>query len=262
MKRGTPDHPKTLALMDSLACPKPMAVGILELLWHFTARYAPQGDIGRWSDANIAAGVCWAGDPSALVRALLSSGWLDEHAKHRLVVHDWHDHADDATKKHIQRNELRFATASRKRPVSVETSRDLSRHVTPAVAVAVAVAKPDRTEPVAAKLSRVVVVDGLTGKPQEFVPSTWIKTREQYEALCAESLKLAQRAGEMHDTDPPDEFARAASYPGARGRKINPAAMTHDRLMNTLAALRERCGLSAQEDEPKRFDAFERAGLA
>ncbi len=131
MKRGTPDHPKTVALMRALACPKPMAVGVLELLWHFTARYAPQGDVGRWSDEDIASAVCWSGDASALVRALVVSGWLDENQTHRLVVHDWHDHADDAAKKHVQRNNLQFVTDRRK-------CRERSRLVTPAVAVAVA----------------------------------------------------------------------------------------------------------------------------
>jgi hypothetical protein len=47
MKRGTPEHPKTAHLMAALSIPRPYAVGILELLWHFTARYAPRGDVGR-----------------------------------------------------------------------------------------------------------------------------------------------------------------------------------------------------------------------
>lgn len=127
-------------------------------------------------------------------------------------------------------------------------------HEEPARPPAVAGDPPERP--------RVVVVDGLTGKPQGFVASAWIKTREQFEAMCSEAMRLAAQAGQLHDTDPPDEMARAASYPGARLRKVNPATMTHDRLVNTLAALRERCGLArqAQADEP--FDAYKRAGLA
>lgn len=109
---------------------------------------------------------------------------------------------------------------------------------------------------------RVVVVNGLTGQPQGFVASAWIKTREQFESMCSEAMHLAQQAGKLHDTDPPDEMARAASYPGARLRKVNPATMTHDRLVNTLAALRERCGLAKQAAADEPFDAFKRAGLA
>lgn len=260
MKRGTPDHPKTLALMEALACPRPMAVGVLELLWHFTARYAPQGDIGRWSDANIAAGVCWPGDPAALVLALVRAGWLDESPKHRLVVHDWHDHADDAAKKHIQRNNLQFATCPKRRLSCVATSRDKSRNVTPAVAVAVAVAKPERTG--APTRPEPVIVDALTGERRPlFTPSTWIETEAEWRARVSESLKLAQQAGAMHGTDPPDEIARAADYPGAKGRKVDPRAMSHNRLLNTIAALRKRVGQTA-DSEPEVFDAFKRAGLA
>lgn len=107
---------------------------------------------------------------------------------------------------------------------------------------------------------RVVVRNGLTGEMQGFVPSTWIKTREQYDAMVLEAERLARQAGDKFATDPPDELARAASYPGSKGRKVNPATMTHDRLVNTLAALRERCGLARAADEP--FDAYKRAGLA
>ncbi len=144
MKRGTPDHPKTVALARVLDVHRVVAVGTLELLWHWTARYAPRGDVGRYPDAAIADGVLWQGQPEKLVRALVDEGWLDECPEHRLIVHDWHQHADDATKKHLSRNNLSFATVSRQRPDKSRQRPPKSRIVTPAVAVAVAgaVAKP------------------------------------------------------------------------------------------------------------------------
>ena len=96
MKRGTPDHPKVLDLQQRLGIGRALAVGLLELLWHWTARYAPAGDVGRWSDGALAAGCGWDGDPAALVSALVAARFLDEHATARLVVHDWREHADDA----------------------------------------------------------------------------------------------------------------------------------------------------------------------
>ena len=59
MKRGTPDHPKTLRLARLLGIPQAAAVGILEMLWHFTGKYAVQGDIGRFQDGEIAQAAGW-----------------------------------------------------------------------------------------------------------------------------------------------------------------------------------------------------------
>jgi hypothetical protein len=141
MKRGTPDHPKTLALMQALSIPRPMAVGLLELLWHFTSRYAPQGDIGRWTDDNIAQGLSWDGNSSELLAGFVKSGWIDTHEKHRLVIHDWHDHADEATKKSLARNKLSFVTLSRRRRDVVATSRDKSRPPEPSQSLSQSQAK-------------------------------------------------------------------------------------------------------------------------
>lgn len=144
MKRGTPDHPKTARLALALGCHRLLAVGILEMLWHWTARYAPRGDVGRWDNATIAAGILWDGDADQLIAALIETRWLDVDEEHRLLIHDWQQHADDATKKHLSRNNLAFATMSRRRPVKGRTKSDSeSAAVTPAVAVAVAIAKPE-----------------------------------------------------------------------------------------------------------------------
>jgi hypothetical protein len=97
MKRGTPDHPKTLMLCDLLGIRKFQAVGILESIWHWAARYAIQGDIGKWSNSAIAKGIEWDGNPDELIGALVKVGWLDEvKLPHRLVIHDIQDHADNS----------------------------------------------------------------------------------------------------------------------------------------------------------------------
>jgi hypothetical protein len=112
VKRGTPDHPKTGGLAAALGIRKYAAVGLLEMLWHWTSRYAPQGDIGRHSDGVISHALHWDGDPSALIAALTDNGWLDRHDRHRLLVHDWHDHAEDSVKKHLARSGKPFLTKS------------------------------------------------------------------------------------------------------------------------------------------------------
>ncbi len=118
MKRTGIDHPKARRLAKLLDIHHYAAIGILECLWHFTARHAITGDVGRWSDEEIAAAIGWPEDEALrLINALTDSGWLDRHEAHRLIVHDWGDHCDEAVKKTVGRKGWQFAC------------RDLSRHV-------------------------------------------------------------------------------------------------------------------------------------
>lgn len=116
MKRGTPDHPKVAMLCSLLNIRKFEAVGILEMLWHFTAKYAPQGDIGKYSDKAIAAAVDWQRPTGArgvtpeckLSEALVEAGWLDSDPVHRLVVHGWEEHADQTLRRFLASKKLAF----------------------------------------------------------------------------------------------------------------------------------------------------------
>jgi len=85
------------------------AVGLLEALWNLAARQCPQGDIGRLSNEDIAVGLEYAGDENLMVEALCGSGWLDPDENSRLIIHDWHDHADDAVHMKLARARLFFA---------------------------------------------------------------------------------------------------------------------------------------------------------
>jgi hypothetical protein len=114
MKRGTPEHPKTEMLAMILGIEIAHAVGLLEMLWHFAGRYAPAGDIGRWPDEMIAKRSGWNGDSKAFIDALLKAkgtgkyGWLEKVAKHGLVIHDWHEHADETVKKWLENHDENF----------------------------------------------------------------------------------------------------------------------------------------------------------
>lgn len=57
----------------------------------------------------IEEGLDWDGEPGALVRALVATGWLDEDPANRLLVHDWLDHAEEAVKKSLPRRGLSVA---------------------------------------------------------------------------------------------------------------------------------------------------------
>jgi hypothetical protein len=137
MKRGTPRHPKVYDLVQALGLPvrqRVLAVGYLELLWHFTAEFAPQGDVGRFSDDRLESAMDWSGKPGKLIEALVQSRWLDrvpeggargistdthqevvtDSGPTRLVVHDWHEHADDSVRKRLARAGLEFLSLTAK----------------------------------------------------------------------------------------------------------------------------------------------------
>ncbi|MBE3119733.1 MAG: hypothetical protein IMZ50_13395, partial [Candidatus Atribacteria bacterium] len=108
MKRGTPDHPKMHDLRAALGIPIYSAVGLLELLWHFTAKYAERGDLGRHSNEAIARAVGWRGRPDKLVNALVACRWVDADPVHRLLVHDWQAHADEGVRKNLKNHGAYF----------------------------------------------------------------------------------------------------------------------------------------------------------
>jgi len=121
MLRGTLEHPKFVDLVGRLDVPRCMAAGVLESLWHFTARYAPDGAVGKWGDSAIARAIDWPGDAGVLIAALVGAGWLDEREDCRLYVHDWHDHADDAVQRQLARKIAHFANGAQPRTSRLAT---------------------------------------------------------------------------------------------------------------------------------------------
>lgn len=95
MKREAVHHSKMKRLCRKLDIPLWQAVGLLESIWHITARQTPCGNIGKISDEDIAIAIDYHQDERRMITALVETGWLDRNNQHRLVVHDWPDHADD-----------------------------------------------------------------------------------------------------------------------------------------------------------------------
>jgi hypothetical protein len=138
MKRGTIDHPKMLDLAEAIDShlgdkslgfdmSHTMACGIMEKLWHYTARYSPAGDVGKHSDARIARAVGWTLDAQWIIKALTDVRFIDELDGCRLYVHDWHQHSDDAADKWLRDKGLQYANEENPRRRK-ETETDESRH--------------------------------------------------------------------------------------------------------------------------------------
>ena len=89
MKANTPELMKFKKLQRKLGESRRGTIGLLEGLWIETARNSPAGDVGRFTNEEIAIMVDWDGDPDLLVDALVECRWLDRCSEHRLVVHDW-----------------------------------------------------------------------------------------------------------------------------------------------------------------------------
>lgn len=113
MKRGAPDHWKMESLAKRLKVPSRYALawsnGVMERLWHYAAKYAIQGDIGRVPNEAIARACSWPErDAKELVDALVAVGFIDSCDTFRLIIHDWPEHCDDSVKKTLKNRGLPF----------------------------------------------------------------------------------------------------------------------------------------------------------
>ena len=109
MKAGTESKLKFMGLKRKLRLPFWQVVGVLEALWHTTLRNAPDGDIGKLSNDEIAAAIEWDGSADEMIDALIKSRWLDEDPEFRLVVHDWSEHCPNYLKGGYTNGHKKFA---------------------------------------------------------------------------------------------------------------------------------------------------------
>ncbi len=110
MKASTPELLKFQKLMRRLKESRRGIIGLLEGLWLATAKNCPQGDIGRFSNEDIAIMVDWEGDADELVAALVECRWLDVCSENRLLVHDWEDHCPTYVKGNLKKSEREILT--------------------------------------------------------------------------------------------------------------------------------------------------------
>lgn len=94
------------ALTDELS--RRLAMGVMESLWIWAKRYYPRGDIGRASDEVIAIESGWdPKDAAWFVSTLVQLKLVDAHSRHRLIVHDMSEHAEDYVRKTLERAGIR-----------------------------------------------------------------------------------------------------------------------------------------------------------
>ena len=117
MKREAFNHPKLQLLARDLHTDLCCARGVMESLWLVAQTNFPQGDVGRWTDEEIATGMGYSGDAAQLIAVLCKRKLLDviPDADGRLYIHDWHVHAEDWVHARLARAGQTFANGENPR---------------------------------------------------------------------------------------------------------------------------------------------------
>jgi len=191
------DHPKTLDLAARLEVELPTAIGHLELLWAFVAKKAPAGNLGKWPDGAIARACYWMGRPETFLQALRDSGFIDEVPVHRLIVHDWSEHAPRWVKAKLKT--LGFGFADTTEPTVVATAEPTT--------VATAVKSPPSALPPLTK--------GSLGKGRDALRTAERADARQTAKRLPDSFELTperQATARAEAVNPEREFARFCDH--------------------------------------------------
>jgi hypothetical protein len=81
-------HFKTRRLERLLGISTAQAVGHLHMLWWWALDHAPDGDLERFTDVDIADACGWDGNPADIANALINAGFIDQDN----MLHDWQDY--------------------------------------------------------------------------------------------------------------------------------------------------------------------------
>ncbi|WP_374713316.1 hypothetical protein [Symbiobacterium terraclitae] len=107
-------HRKTLRAAAILRVSRHLLIGHLHELWWWALDNVPaNGFLGDLTDAEIAQGAEWPGDPTEFVRALTEAGFIDETENGR-YLHDWHDYAGGMLEKRAKDAERKREERRRK----------------------------------------------------------------------------------------------------------------------------------------------------
>jgi len=125
MKVGTDSKLKFKKLKMRLRLALWEATGLLESIWAFASRDAQDGDIGKFSNEEIALSIEWERDPDDLIDAMVACGWFDKDPEFRLIIHDWSQHVPNWLKGNHKKHGKEFADViARRRGATKERPRE------------------------------------------------------------------------------------------------------------------------------------------
>lgn len=105
-------HPKILRLSRRLGVNEAQAAGHVVLLWTWTLRMRPDGDLTGFEAEDVALASKWLGDSNTFVDSLVEIGLLDK-SENGLEVHDWLERAEryNRSKKEAERRKNKAKNA-------------------------------------------------------------------------------------------------------------------------------------------------------
>ena len=140
-------HYKTKRLARELKVTVAAAIGHLHCLWWWAIDFAPDGDLSKFDDYEIADAIGYEGkDPTKAKAALISAGFLDNSDTGTITIHDWYDYSGQLGDKRIESRKKerdRKAEYRARKKAEAEAGRD-----TGASPAAVPKEKADCPEPV------------------------------------------------------------------------------------------------------------------
>ena len=96
-------HYKTKRLARELKVTVAAAIGHLHCLWWWAIDFAPDGDLSKFDDYEIADAIGYEGkDPTKAKAALISAGFLDNSDTGTITIHDWYDYSGQLGDKRIE----------------------------------------------------------------------------------------------------------------------------------------------------------------
>jgi len=193
MKKDTVSKVKFKRLQRHLKLPLWQTIGLLESLWHCALTNAPDGDIGRLSNDDIAAAIEWEDDADNLVNALVQTGWLDTDDQFRLIVHDWSQHVPNFLKGAYEKHEKQFADEVAKQRAKHDTEQPAKQDAkqpardgayTPATYPSQVnpILKPLPSEPIQTKsdaAASVVLPASIDSKEMQVAWANWVRHRKE-----------------------------------------------------------------------------------
>ncbi len=172
------DHPKTWRLAATLGVSRAAALGHLHMLWWWALAYADHGNLGKFSNPEIAAGAGWDGDPDDFVDAIGDCGWLDEG----LLLHDWYDYAGklvERREKDRERKRDSRRTSAGRRKDGVRTQPNPTQ--------------PTKPKEATTKVERTALKDAIA--------AWWTGTEPPFSLTVSEWGRVEKAAKELADLD-------------------------------------------------------------
>lgn len=225
-----------MLLAEELGIMEPYVVGILEVFWHWVAKYHPHGEITGIRPTLMARAMRYTEDPKRLLDSLAVCGFLDHLPDGKVLVHDWSEHADNSVHQLLKKRHELFADGSK--PFTRNKERLMTGSQTvhePNVNGSTQPEPEPEPEPIntppiacATQEESKTAMPASTGAKGEFAAAFWLQQEVRIAATSGDMQVLAQVvqfvAQDLSFNEPMEAaewLAKEAKAAEARGQPVN-----------------------------------------